>query len=770
MATTKSFSKEVKEFKPIKIHRALETAGMALWEYNIQTKETLFNDTWYSILGYKPLELPMEMETLYSLVHPSDLDFLISEFKNFDTTGSNSVLEVQYRMKHKSGDWIWFRSRSSLELDAQGKPVVWLGTLFNISYLKDSENLSIQNHNHLDAVVNSLSDIIFESDKDYNLLNIWITPNHPDFDTVISYLGKNLKEIYSSRKFGLFKIIIDKTIEKNLPQEYTYHSPTLDQHFLARATPLSYDSNYPNKVTIVIQDVTEIHRTQNRLKRNEANLKAIIQNTSDVFWAIDQSEKLIVFNTAFEDLIIGLSGMKPVVGTKLNDSFLMAETAKRWRHIHSRSLKGLDTEFSKSLFFTDGRVRLYEFHINPYTNETGEIVGSVVTGRDIDDMYSAKKQAEKASRLKSKFVSTISHEIRTPLNAILGTCHQLVKANKQENLVDDIEILQMASDNLLNLINDVLDFTKLDSGKSKVINTPINFPEFLRSVSLFQKKLSENKGLNFTYTQTGEIPDFIITDKTKLHQILTNIISNAIKYTNAGQIDFLVNGINKNKNISQIEFIIKDTGIGIPSKEISGIFDSFTQSSTSSNLLKGGTGLGLAITKNLVGLLGGSINVNSKIDVGSSFKCKFSFENTQPELSIPKLRPRGNNTGQIKILVAEDNEINAKIITRLLGQWNIEYDLAPNGKAAFDHAMLETYHLILMDIQMPIMNGYEASYKIKKEASLFNKKTPIIALTAQPDFSYDQNYQEGIFTSFVLKPFHPENLKSTIFSQINEAV
>ncbi len=770
MSTTNSVTQEVRKFKLAKIHKALEVAGMALWEFNAQTGETIFNDTWYTILGYKPLEIPMEMDTFYQLLHPEDLTHLLVEVDQFDTQDPDAVLESQYRMKNKSGDWVWFRSRSTLELDALGEPLIWLGSVFDISHLKDSERNAVQNHQHLDAVVNSLSDIIYETDNQYNLLNIWVTPKHPEYELIISFLGKNLREVYSKRKFGLLKKVIDETISTNSQQEYTYHSPNSDKHYLARATPLCQDSAIPNRITIIIQDVTEIHRTQNQLKRNEANLNAIIQNTSDVFWAIDQNEKLIVFNQAFDDLLFGISGIHPVVGTKLNDSFLMAETAKRWRHIHSRSLKGMDTEFSKSLFFTDSRVRLYEFHINPYRNEQGTIVGSVVTGRDIEDIYSAKKQAEKASRLKSKFVSTISHEIRTPLNAILGTCHQLVKENKQANLADDIDILQLASDNLLNLINDVLDFTKLDSGKSKVINTPINFPDFLRSVSQLQNKLSENKGLQFRFKQTGEIPNFIVTDKTKLHQILTNVIANAIKYTNAGQIDFLVNGISKNNNHSRIEFKITDTGIGIPQKELQGIFDSFTQSSTSYNLLKGGTGLGLSISKNLVNLLGGILNVHSEVDKGSSFSCAFTFETSKPQLVIPKLRPKGKSSEQIKVLVAEDNEINAKIITRLLGQWNISYDIAANGKIAVDHAMSETYDLILMDIQMPIMNGYEASYKIKKEAVIYNKKTPIIALTAQPDFSYDQNYQEGIFTSFILKPFHPESLKSTIFSQINEAV
>ena len=769
MSINKSTYQTHKKFKAKRINKAIDIAGIAMWEYNCQTEECLFNSNWYTILGYEPFELPMEISTFFDLLHPEDKPCLEEAVSNFDKTQPEGILEIQYRMKSKSGKWVWVRNRSSLELDENGDPLIWLGSVFDISRLKESENIAIQNHNHLDALVNSLSDIIYEIDSEYNLINTWAPKNHKDYDKIKSFRGKNLKDVYSQRKFEHFKKLIDNTLKTNSPQNYTYHTYRTDLHYLARATPLQKQSGKPCQVTMVIQDVTDIERTQQSLKTNQANLNAIIQNTSDVFWAIDKNENMIVFNKAFDELLYNLSGNRPEVGQWLDDSFLLEETAKRWRHIHSRSLKGLDTEFSKVLHFRDGRMRLYEFHINPYRSEDGEIVGSVVTGRDIDDIYSAKKQAEKAARLKSKFVSTISHEIRTPLNAILGTCHQLAKVNIQENLIEDIEILQLASDNLLSLINDVLDFTKLDSGKTKVKNTDVHLPSFLKAIGQFQNRLSENKGLKFNFIQVGDIPDWIIVDKTKLHQILTNVISNAIKYTHQGKIDFKVTGSKQDRSRVKLTFEITDTGIGIPSKELDGIFDSFTQSSTSYNLLKGGTGLGLAITKNLVNLLNGDISVNSKLKHGSTFQLQFTFQTTLPKMTIPALTPLQNNYQEIKVLIAEDNEINAKIITRLLDQWNIAYDLAENGQKAVDFAAKNDYSLILMDIQMPIMNGYEASYMIKNSQLKLNTETPIVALTAQSDFSFNQNYKEGVFTSSILKPFHPESLKSSIFSYIATA-
>ena len=194
--------------------------------------------------------------------------------------------------------------------------------------------------------------------------------------------------------------------------------------------------------------------------------------------------------------------------------------------------------------------------------------------------------------------------------------------------------------------------------------------------------------------------------------------------------------------------------MGIPKKEIEGIFDSFTQSSTSYNMLKGGTGLGLAITKNLVKLLGGTIEVTSQLDKGSTFTLHFPMKIAHQQKETLNM-PAKNRTFQgIKVLVAEDNEINAKIITRLLKQWNIEYDLASNGHQALEMAIEKKYNLILMDIQMPVMNGFDSSLQIKTLETSKNVLTPIVALTAQPDFSYDPSYQDGIFTSSTVSYTH----------------
>tara|TARA_R110002050_G_scaffold297339_2_gene458616 strand:- start:24278 stop:26593 length:2316 start_codon:yes stop_codon:yes gene_type:complete len=753
-------------FQKEEVEKALAISGIAVWEYYIPTKSIKISPNWYYILGYDPADFEATPSTFYSLVHPEDLEIIDNALTNYLLINENEVLEVEYRIKEKNGNWKWVRNRSALEFDQNNAPLKWTGSVMGISRLKESEHKALQNNVHLNSIVNSLSDIIYEIDASYTFINCWIPKTNPLSTLVKSFKGQKVYQVFSPKIFSHFKTILDNTYKKRKAQQFWYYSDNSKKHYLARTTLLPVGPDGKQNVTMIIQDVTKVQNTQIQLKKKEANLNAIIQNTSDVFWAIDAMENVIVFNQAFSNLYKNLSGDLPIVGQKLDDNFLEPETAKRWRLIHQRSLNGKNTEFSKHIYFNDGKVRLYEFHINPFKNMDGEITGSVVTGRDIDDIYTAKKDAEKSARLKSKFVSTISHEIRTPLNAILGTCHQLERNNQQENLQEDLDILRLASDNLLGLINDVLDFTKLESGAANFKPSQFNIHHFVNGVSQFLQNLAINKGLEFSTEICENLPEFVFTDKTKLHQILTNLLSNAIKYTDEGQVNLQVSTHIISKTTVQITFEISDTGIGIPASELNGVFDSFTQSSTSYDMLKGGTGLGLAISKNLAHLLHGDISVKSEVNEGSTFT--FQLEVETPPLSsfVPIQEPEASSLKGIHFLIAEDNEINAKIITRLLGQWDATYDLAVNGEIAVEMAKSKKYDLVLMDIQMPKKNGFDAAFDIKTETEGLNVSTPILALTAQPDYSIDPNFKEGIFKGAILKPFHPDGLKRKLLAAL----
>lgn len=756
---------ENSSFSTTDINAALQISGMAIWEYNPITKATKLNDNWFYMLEYSKNELEEAPETFLNLLHPEDLRGMYEFISTFKKTENNTILEIQYRMKTKSNNWKWVRNRCSKIVDDEGE-LIWIGTIIDISRLKETEKQVTTQNIRLNAVVNSLTDIIYEIDENYIFINCWVPEDHEDSEEIKLYIGKNIQKVFTKRPAEILKNLVKDTIATGKPQRSYYYSPKNQKYFLSRTTLINDPTCPLKRVTTIVQDITEHEKTRLELVKNEANLRAMIHNTQDVFWALDTDKNMVIFNEAFKDMYHGISGKNPEIGQPLYNGMLLKSTTKRWEAIHQRSLDGFDTVFSKHIHYKDGTIRLFEFHINPLKSPQGEIIGSVVTGRDIDEIYQAKKQAEKATRLKSKFVSTISHEIRTPLNAILGTCHQLVKNNTQDNLSDDINILNLASENLLSLINDVLDFTKLESGKGELKNSTFQFNNFLEALQQLTQNLASTKNIKIDFQYSKDLPYQLTTDKTKLHQILTNLLSNAIKYTEIGTVTFKVELIKTADHHSTIGFTVADTGIGIPSTEITTIFDSFMQSSTTTQMLKGGTGLGLSITKNLVELLNGRIKVDSEHGTGSTFYVEVDFNTSEDQSANSSNENHKNDLKGIKVLVAEDNEINAKIITRLLTQWNAKFDLAINGQIAIDLASSNDYDLILMDIQMPIKNGFEASSEIREGDCSLNLFTPIVALTAQPDFSFDSSYKEGLFNGYVLKPFHPDKLKRNIIGHL----
>ena len=608
-----------------------------------------------------------------------------------------------------------------------------------------------------------MTDYIIEIDPEYNIVDTWAHKKNENRSLLRSFHGSKVGDVFGSRLTKTCEKLIDKTISSGLSQQMEYQAKRFDKCYSVKTSLVINGLTGSKTISVKIQDITVRKQARRKLEQNEANLTAMIQNTSDVFWTLDTDNRLILCNKAFNDLHMKVNNRIPVIGEVFSVGMLLKESNNKCKEIHTNSLKGESTTITRPVHFKNSGVQLYyEFRVNPLKDEDGNIVGSVVSGRDINEIYEAKLEAEAATALKSKFVTTISHELRTPLNAIIGMSNHLAKFNTQENLSEDIEILKQASDNLLALITDVLDFSKLESDKAVITKNEINLENYFDDVVKLYAPLMVEKNLLLNVEISENIPKHVLFDKSKLNQILSNLFSNAIKFTDSGSITLKVLQLEENQGVSKIQISIADTGIGIPESELTRVFESFAQSSSSSQRFIGGTGLGLAITKKLVNLLNGEINVKSTEGNGTIFTVELDFEVTLKKVeAIKKVNSKEIDLSGINVLVAEDNLINAKIITRLLGQWNATFDLAENGAEAVRLAKDNVYNVILMDIQMPVMNGFEASEEIHSQG--INQFTPILALTAQPDFSHDKDYKEGMFDGHILKPFHPDSLKQCVF-------
>jgi len=382
----------------------------------------------------------------------------------------------------------------------------------------------------------------------------------------------------------------------------------------------------------------------------------------------------------------------------------------------------------------------------------------------------AKEAAEAAAVAKEEFLSTMSHEIRTPMNAVVGMTNILLDEEPRDDQIENLKTLKFSANNLLSLINDILDFSKIESGKITLEKVDFKLDEMLKGITETLKVTSEKKqlSLKLDYDDNG-LQNALIGDPTRFTQIFTNLIGNAIKFTPQGSVTL----ISKIKEITDkdatIYFAVKDTGIGIPEDRREVIFDSFTQAMNSTTRLYGGTGLGLAITKRLVELYDAKISVDSELGVGSTFYFTLTLPlggrlvedlPSQKGVSLSKVGLEG-----IRILMAEDNKINQIVASKILKKWKVQLDIANDGLEAIEKMKVKDYDVVLMDIHMPNMDGYDATEAIR---AMEGRKgnTPIIALTASAFSTVAEKAKAIGMDDHLGKPFKPDELFDKIIQSI----
>jgi len=384
-----------------------------------------------------------------------------------------------------------------------------------------------------------------------------------------------------------------------------------------------------------------------------------------------------------------------------------------------------------------------------------------------EKLGSAIDKAEKSSQAKSEFLSTMSHEIRTPLNAVIGMSNLLLMSNPRHDQRENLEILKFSGANLLAIVNDVLDFNKIESGRVVFENIGFNLTELMQGICGGQKIKAEEKGLLFKLDIDNSLDTKVLFgDPTRITQIIFNLISNAIKFTKEGNIGVRCTVIEDRHNTITVNFAVKDTGIGIDQHNIDTIFEPFAQESITTTRQYGGTGLGLAIIKRLLELQGLKMNVNSVLGQGSEFSFSMEFP-VSTEQHVPRVDnklplPANDTLSHIRMLIAEDNVVNVMLMKKLLSKWNITPTIAENGERAVQLVQYGNFDIILMDLQMPIMNGFDAAIEIRKLPDPKKANIPIIALTASALFDIRERVFNSGMNDYVSKPFKPEELLEKI--------
>jgi len=487
-------------------------------------------------------------------------------------------------------------------------------------------------------------------------------------------------------------------------------------------------------------------------KHESQYARSLIEASLDPLVTISTQGKITDMNEALAN-ITGLS-REHLTGTHFFDYFTEPQKA---REVYEEVFdKGSVSDSPLTLRHKDGKLTEVLFNGSVYKDVLGNVLGVVIVARDITEQRrietelteamvfaelataiaeEAKIKAENATRIaedavkaKQQFLSNMSHEIRTPMNAIIGFTKVLLKTDLSTKQKEYLQAIKLSGDALIVLINDILDLAKVDAGKMTFEKTPFKLALSISAMlHLFETKIQE-KNLVLVKEYDRNIPEVLVGDPVRLHQIILNLVSNAVKFTTTGKITVSVRMIAEDEENATIEFAVIDTGIGIPESKIKNIFENFQQASSTTSRLYGGTGLGLAIVKQLVEPQGGKIQVSSKTNEGSNFSFTLTFQKTDEDaeiaIDVAELDIENKN---IRVLVVEDIALNQLLMKTLLDDFGFERDIASNGKIAIEKLETNTYDIILMDLQMPEMNGFEATEYIRKQ---MQSQIPIIALTA----------------------------------------
>lgn len=539
------------------------------------------------------------------------------------------------------------------------------------------------------------------------------------------------------------------------------------------------------------QQLKKLNTDLNAQKLRSDYSLSLIEASHDPLFAISPEGKITDMNNASVE-VTGI-GRQELIGTDFFEYFTEPEKALEvYKKVFE---KGFIADSPLILRHKNGKLIHVLFNGAVYNDDKENVLGAAIVARDVTNQKrietelieakifaelateiaeeakinaeNAKAIAENAMKAKQQFLSNMSHEIRTPMNAIIGFTKVLFRTDLTDKQKEYLSAIKISGDALIVLINDILDLAKVDAGKMTFEKTPFKMESSITAMlHLFENKIQE-KNLKLVKEYDNKIPDVLVGDPIRLHQIVLNLVSNAVKFTFKGKITVSVDLLHEDHEKVILKFAVTDTGIGISEEKIGTIFENFQQATSGTSKLYGGTGLGLAIVKQLVEPQGGTIRVNSIIHEGSTFSFTLPFQKTndkaQLENEVTKIESELKN---IKVLVVEDIPLNQLLMKTLLDDFGFERDIAENGKIAIEKLKEKEYEIILMDLQMPEMNGFEATEYIRKT---MKSTIPIIALTADVTTVDLAKCKAVGMDDYLAKPVDEKQLYNKIVSILNQS-
>ncbi len=801
---------------------AIECAGLGLWDQDFRTGRVTRGDHWMRMLGYEPGEIELDVSAWEQLIHPDDRPHVEKCTRDHEA-GLTQTFSVEHRMRAKSGRWKWIRNWGRIiERDENGKPIRAIGMHLDVSERKRAEEALRESERRYRNVFESAVVSLWEEDysEAYRLIDDLKAQGvadfrkhfdeHPDLVLqaaqavrILDVNEETLKLCGAKSKEELLKsldtVFVPETFDKFREQlvamaegkerfrtDFVLKNLKGEKVHALGALMLPTKASESDCVVVSLMDITDRKRAEEALREQRNQLRTIFSTSPDMLILKDRQ---CVYRAVNPDCCKFLGKSEEEILGKTDYDFFPHDRADMYRRGDIQVLTtGRTLRQDETVTGVHGP-RWMQVAKAPVVDETGAISGIVISLQDISDrkraeseLAEAKQAAEAANRAKSDFLANLSHEIRTPITAILGYADLLSTPNlSQREQRNHVQTIRRNGVVLMQLIGDVLDLSKVEAGRMEIEKTDCSLRQIIEDVVLLTQVRAAEKGLDLRVDFEYPLPRTLRTDPVRLRQILTNLVGNAVKFTDSGDVRITVRCSPQMHAAPRIQFAVADTGIGMSPQQVSRLFQPFTQADTSTARRFGGTGLGLTISKRLAELLGGEIRVQTERGAGSTFTLTIDPGSLDgvPMLTTPDeadaKTPEPAKADHLRtlcgrVLLAEDVRDIRQWVRFALQTTGLEVDLAEDGHAACRKVSAAVaderpYDLILMDIQMPGLDGYEATRRIRRDGF----RGPIVALTAHATAAEREKCLRAGCDDHVPKPVDQGELLATVARHLGQS-
>lgn len=756
----------------LRLSAALQRVGDNVWDHSFITGKTKFSETEAHLLGHEGNENEEMSVAWWKSIVPEDVPALQAIDESY-RNGSRNNHSIEYRVKYKDGSIRWVLDRGVvIESDQYGLPVRIIGTHTDITKIKETEKALREEEERFRSLAENLPGVIYK--YAYRLDGTeGFTYISPGAEKKIGVPESQLREFYSILHPD------DRLRERELTQMSLISKNSF--HFEGRIVLpdkpviwLSISSSFSEQTedetiytTGIITNITKEKEAEHLIQQREEKYRNIIANMKLGLLEVDLQDRIQFTNQSFCEM----SGYdeEELLGKTASQVFSEGENLELVEQKNAARAKGVADAYELGIKNKTGELRWWLVSGAPRYNDDGELVGSIGIHLDIteqkeleNELMRAREEALQSSRTKELFLANMSHEIRTPMNAIIGLSRQLQRTDLSEKQHFFLDTINKAADHLLVIINDILDISKIEAGKMNLEKIGFRIRDVIdRSVNVMQHR-AEEKGLTLSVRTDESLPSVLLGDPYRLNQILLNLVSNAIKFTESGYVRVSCEQVGEGVRKTSVRLRVSDSGIGMNEEFKASIFNKFLQEDSSISRKYGGSGLGLSIIRELVDLMHGEIEVESEKNKGTTISVTIPFEKGADQ-DVKEEVLQDTETSSVirnkKILLVEDNEMNRLVVSTVLDNYGAILTEVVNGAEAVESLRNFKYDIVLMDMQMPVMNGLEATTEIRDH---INRKIPIIALTANAIKGESEKCLAAGMNDFLSKPFTEEELISKL--------